>query len=435
MRFRASDAAAATGGRLLGPDVELDGASFDSRTLRPGQLFVPIVGERDGHDFIAAAVAAGAPAYLTAVGAAAGLEQATAIEVDDTGAALLRLAAWARDRLTAARVVGITGSVGKTSVKDFVAAIAARGWRTAAAERSYNNEQGLPITILAAPDDTQALVLELGMRGLGEIARLAEISRPDVGVVTVVAEAHTERVGGIEGVARAKAELVEALPPEGVAVLNADQPHVVAMAELTVASVLTFGTTAGDVRAVDVTLDAEARARFTLVTPAGEVDVRLGMPGRHMVTNATAAAAAALALDVAPHDIAAGLGAAQLSPWRMALQRAPSGAWVLNDAYNANPTSMAAALEALAALPAQRRIAVLGVMAELDDAPAAHRRIAAVAAELEITLVAVGTDLYGIEPVDDPLQVLASLAGDDAVLVKGSRVAGLEHVATRLLAG
>jgi UDP-N-acetylmuramoyl-tripeptide--D-alanyl-D-alanine ligase len=433
MRFRASEVAGATGGRLLGPDVELDGASFDSRTLRPGQLFVPIVAERDGHDYIAAAVAAGAPAYLTAIGAVAGLPQATAIAVDDTGAALLRLAAWARDRLMTARVVGITGSVGKTSVKDFVAAIASRDRRTAAAERSYNNEQGLPITILGAPDDTQALVLELGMRGFGEIASLAAVSRPDVGVVTVVAEAHTERVGGIEGVARAKAELVEALPPGGVAVLNADQPLVAAMARRTAARPLTFGATAGDVRAVDVDLDSQARARFTLVTPAGDVEVRLGAPGRHMVTNATAAAAAALAIDVAPDDIAAGLAAAQLSPWRMALERASSGAWVLNDAYNANPTSMTAALEALAALPAQRRIAVLGVMAELHDAPAAHRRIAAQAADLEITLVAVGTDLYGVEPVDDPLVVLGSLASSDAVLVKGSRVAALEHLAARLL--
>jgi UDP-N-acetylmuramoyl-tripeptide--D-alanyl-D-alanine ligase len=432
VRFRASDVAAATNGRLIGPDVELEGASFDTRTLVRGQLFVPVVGARDGHDFIDEATAAGAPAHLTATGRVGG---ATAIEVDDTAAALLRLAAWARHRLETARVVGVTGSVGKTSVKDLTAAVTARRWRTAAAERSYNNEQGLPVTILNAPDDTEALVLELGMRGFGEITRLAEVGRPTIGVVTLVAEAHTERVGGVEGVARAKAELVEALPPEGVAVLNADQPVVVDMARRTQARVVTFGAALGDVRAVDVRLDQAARARFTLVTPAGDADVALAVPGVHMVTNAAAAAAVGLALDVALADIAAGLAEARLSPWRMALEQTASGAWVLNDAYNANPTSMRAALDALGAIPADRRIAVLGVMAELRDPAEAHRAIADHAAALAITIVAVGTDLYGVEPVDDPLAALGSVAGGDAVLVKGSRVAGLEQVARRLVGG
>jgi UDP-N-acetylmuramoyl-tripeptide--D-alanyl-D-alanine ligase len=430
VRFRASDVAAATDGRLIGPDVALDGASFDSRTLRPGQLFVPVVGTRNGHDFIAAAIAAGAPAYLTAGDRVRG---ATAIEVADTAAALLRLAQWARHRLDTARVIGVTGSVGKTSVKDLAASVTAQRWRTASAERSYNNEQGLPVTILNAPDDTEALVLELGMRGFGEIARLSEVGRPTIGVVTLVAEAHTERVGGVEGVARAKAELVESLPPDGVAVLNADQPLVVGMARRTSARVVTFGTAGGEVRAVEVRLDDAARARFTLVTPAGDVDVALGVPGLHMVTNAAAAAAVGLALDVALGEIAAGLAAARLSPWRMALERTTSGAWVLNDAYNANPTSMRAALDALAALPARRRIAVLGVMAELRDPVAAHRAIADHAASLGITIVAVGTELYGVEAADDALDALGSVGRGDAVLVKGSRVAGLEHLAHRLV--
>ena len=231
MRFSARSAAEACGGRLVGEDVALDGASFDSRALRPGELFVPIVADRDGHDFIAAALAAGAPAYLTAGPIVAA---ATAIVVPDTAAALAALGRWARDGLAAgvgSRAVGITGSVGKTSVKDLAAAAVAARWRVAANPRSFNNEQGLPITLLGAPDDSEALILEMGMRGPGEIRQLCEIARPSIGVVTVVAPAHTERVGGIEGVARAKAELIEALPADGVAILNAGDPRVLAMAD------------------------------------------------------------------------------------------------------------------------------------------------------------------------------------------------------------
>jgi UDP-N-acetylmuramoyl-tripeptide--D-alanyl-D-alanine ligase len=430
MRFRAADVALATGGRVIGPDVEIDGASFDSRALRPGQLFVPLVAGRDGHDFAAAAVAAGAPAYLSARGAIASAG-GTAIAVDDTADALLRLARWARDRL-AARVVGVTGSVGKTSVKDLVAAVSAQRWRTAAAERSYNNEQGLPVTILGAPEDTEVLVLELGMRGFGEIAKLCAVGRPEIGVVTAIAEAHTERVGGLEGVARAKAELVEALPPDGVAVLNADQRLVAAMASRTAARTISFGLESGDVRAGDIHLDDAARARFRLDTPAGVADVHLAVPGRHMVLNAAASAAVGLVLDVPLESIVAALETARLSPWRMALRRAPSGAWVLNDAYNANPASMRAALDTLAALPAQRHMAVLGVMAELDDPVTAHRAIAEHAAALGVTVIAVGTSLYGVTPVDDPLGALGSVAGGDAVLVKGSRVAALERIGDHL---
>jgi UDP-N-acetylmuramoyl-tripeptide--D-alanyl-D-alanine ligase len=222
MLFRSSEAAAATGGRLHGPDVWIEGASFDSRSLRPGSLFVPIVAARDGHDHIADALSAGAAASLTSrpVGSLALPPGSTMIEVDDTAAALMALGGWARSRRPD-RVVGITGSVGKTSTKDLLAAALGSTLRTAASPRSFNNEQGLPVTILDSPDDTEVMVLEMGMRGLGEIARLCAVGRPSVGVVTVVGAAHTERLGGIEGVARAKGELVEALEPTGVAVLNA----------------------------------------------------------------------------------------------------------------------------------------------------------------------------------------------------------------------
>src|SRR5215213_2932332 len=198
MRYRASDVAAATGGMLFGPDVDLEGVSFDTRTMTPGQLFVALVAERDGHAFVADARARRAPAVLVQREP----DDGTSIVVADTAHALMRLGSWARSRI-AGDVVGVTGSVGKTSTKDLTRAALAAGRRTAANERSFNNEQGLPVTILNAPDHTEVLVLEMGMRGFGEIARLCEVGRPTIGIVTRVAAAHTERVGGIEGVARA----------------------------------------------------------------------------------------------------------------------------------------------------------------------------------------------------------------------------------------
>ncbi|MEY4175793.1 MAG: UDP-N-acetylmuramoyl-tripeptide--D-alanyl-D-alanine ligase, partial [Actinomycetota bacterium] len=236
MRFRASDVAAATGGRVVGPDCDIDGVSFDTRSIRQGQLFVPLVAARDGHDFVPAALQAGAAAYLSSRPARGG----TAIEVPDTLRGLMQLATHMRGRYTGP-LVGITGSVGKTSTKDLARAALSPSRRTWANDRSFNNEQGLPTTLLNAPDDTEVMVLEMGMRGFGEITELCRIARPTIGVVTRVAEAHSDRVGGIEGVARAKAELVQALPPDGVAVLNADDHRVRRMSESTDAEVLLFG--------------------------------------------------------------------------------------------------------------------------------------------------------------------------------------------------
>jgi UDP-N-acetylmuramoyl-tripeptide--D-alanyl-D-alanine ligase len=430
MRFRASDVASATGGTLFGPDVALDGVSFDSRSVRAGQLFVAIVAERDGHDYIPAALAAGAGASLTQREPGHG----TAIVVADTAAALLALGAWGRSRLHA-EVIGVTGSVGKTSTKDLTRAALGAGLRTFANEKSFNNDQGLPVTILAAPDDTEALVLEMGMRGFGEIARLCAVGRPTIGVVTRVAAAHTERLGGIDGVARAKAELVEALPASGAAILNADDPRVRAMASLTDAEAILFGRAEdAQVRLVDLRLDELARPRFTVVSPWGTVDVALGVSGEHMAINAAAALAVAGRCGVDLAGAAAALELASLSPWRMEIARTASGAVLINDAYNANPASMRAALETLAQMEVRgRRIAVLGVMAELEDPVSDHRTIAELVRDAGIELVAVGTDLYGQAPVDDPVAAIGSLAGDDALLVKGSRVAGLERVAALLL--
>jgi len=435
VKLLASEAAAAIGGRLVGPDVEFDGADFDSRSIRPGQLFVPITADRDGHDYIAEALAAGAATYLTSRPDPHRRDH-TAIEVADTGRALLALAQWARTRLDA-QVVGITGSVGKTSTKDMIAAACGAGRRTAVNLRSFNNDQGLPVTILNAPDDTEVLVLEMGMRGFGEIARLCEVARPDIGVVTVVGHSHTELVGGLDGVARAKGELVVALPGSGTAVLNADDERVAAMAARTGASVVTYGW-AGDVRPADIELDEIARAHFVVHSPWGRAEVVLPVPGMHMVSNATAALAVAGVVGVDIDDAAEALAHSVVSGMRMEVSRTRSGATVINDAYNANPTSMAAALDALASVHGRRHVAVVGKMAEIENPGPAHLQITAMAAELGVEMLPVGTGLYGgVEPIDDPADVpaaLGPLADGDVVLVKASRSVGLERVVEALLA-
>jgi len=422
---------------VFGRDVVVDGASIDSRSTRPGQLFVPIVDARDGHDFIGAALRAGAPAYLTS----GPLEAGTAIRVADTATALLDLGRLARTRLPD-RVVGITGSVGKTSTKDLLAEVLSASYATAANERSFNNELGVPLTLVEAPEGTEATIVEMGARGAGHIALLCDIARPTIGVVTVVAGAHLEQFGTLDDVARAKGELVEALPAGGTAVLNADDERVAAMATRTDARVLTFGTHGGDVRAEDIRLDDALRPGFRLRTPAGDADVRLAVHGVHQVTNALAAAAAGLAADVDLDAIVGALAGAELSALRMQLDTLASGARVVNDAYNANPASTLAALDALAALPAARRVAVLGTMAELGpDAAAEHARVAARARDLGIRIISVAEPAYAVTgpdavvDIDGALARLGRLDADDAVLVKASRVVGLERLAARLAAG
>jgi UDP-N-acetylmuramoyl-tripeptide--D-alanyl-D-alanine ligase len=430
MRMMASDAAAGIGGRLLGPDIEFDGASFDTRSIRPGQLFVPIVADRNGHDFIGLAYEAGAALHLTSEPDQFRKDH-TSIEVAHTARALMTLAGFCRKGSTAS-VVGVTGSVGKTSTKDLIAAACSSQRRTTANERSFNNEQGLPITILNAPDDTEVLVLEMGMRGFGEISSLCEVARPEIGVVTSVGYSHTERVGGIDGVARAKRELVEALPKRGTAVLNADDERVAHMARSTGASVLTFGL-GGDVRIIDLALDELARPRFTIESPWGSAAVSLAVSGAHMAMNAAAAIAVAGSLGVGLDAAVNALTDADVSGMRMEITELASGAIVINDAYNANPTSMRAALEALAAMDATRRFAVLGLMGELDDVAGGHHEVAQHAVSCGIDLIATGTDHYGIRPTDDPVAVLGALGPGDVVLVKASRSAGLERVVAQLV--
>lgn len=429
MRCSTAELAAHVGGELVGPDVVVDGASIDSRTIRPGQLYVPIVARRDGHAFIPAALAAGAPAYLTAQEPVGG---GTAIRVPDTSAALLALGAFARGRVGG--VVGITGSVGKTTTKDLLAGCLASTFPTAANVGSFNNELGLPLTLLDAQEDVRWAVLEMGVRRAGDLTRLAAVARPEVGVVTSVAMAHVEYMGDLDGVARAKGELVAALPASGVAVLNADDPRVRAMASRSACPVIEYGVDEGgaDVRAHDVALDRDLRPRFRLASPWGDAEVRLAMHGVHQVPNALAAATVALWCGVSIEAVAEALGTLRGSPWRMEVRHVPGGPVLVVDCFNAIPASAEAAVRSLAALPGERKLALLGVMAELGEQSASeHRRIARVAQELGVEVVGYETQLYGeayVSGLDEAVALLGTLGPADAVLVKGSRVARLEEV-------
>ena len=339
-----AEVAQATGGTLYdAPDPRLPVTGpvvHDSRQVEPGALFAAVVGERvDGHDYAAAAVDRGAVAVLAArpVGV-------PAVVVDDVVRALGRLARAVTDRAAGTTVVGLTGSAGKTGTKDLIAQLLGRIGSTVFTQGSFNNELGLPLTALRVAPDTRFLVLEMGARGKGHIAELTEITPPRIGAVLNIGAAHLGEFGSREGTAEAKGELVEALPPEGTAVLNADDPLVRTMAARTRARVVWFGESEqADVRAEDVRLDRAGRPAFTLVARGGSAPVALRLYGEHQVSNALAAAAVALecGLDVAAAADALS-GARSLSRWRMELTDRPDGVTVINDAYNANPDSMRA---------------------------------------------------------------------------------------------
>jgi UDP-N-acetylmuramoyl-tripeptide--D-alanyl-D-alanine ligase len=450
IRLTLAEVAAATGGRVIGDGGRtIDAVGTDSRSLPEGAaLFVALRGEQaDGHRFTGAAVEAGAAAAL-AEHAVDGLDT---VVVDDTWRAIRELGRSVRTRV-APTAVAITGSVGKTTVKDLSAAAVGAGRRVAAARGSFNNELGVPLTLLTLREGDEVLVAEIGARHVGDIAELAPLVAPDVSVVTAVAGVHLEVFGSIEAIERAKGELVEALGPDGVAILNAADPRVRAMAARAPAA-LTVGTPDADLHAEDVTLDDEARARFTARTPWGTVPVHVGVAGRHQVGNALLALAVAGHLGVDLAAAAAAMGDAAISPWRGEVTRR-GGLTVLNDAYNANPTSVVAALDTLTTLTVDgRAIAVLGEMAEIGPTSAdEHARVGAEVASRGIAqLVVVGDRAAplargALDAGMDPDAVVtvadAAAAGDhladevrtgDVVLVKASRVAGLEAVAERLL--
>jgi UDP-N-acetylmuramoyl-tripeptide--D-alanyl-D-alanine ligase len=451
-----AEVAALTGGRLVDvdqPDRQVTAeVVIDSRLTSPGALFVAIPGTRvDGHDYASAAVRAGAVGVVATrpVGV-------PAVVVEDSVAALARLARAVLDRLPELAVVGLTGSSGKTSTKDLLAQVLPALGPTVAPAGSYNNEIGLPLTALRCDSTTRYLVAEMGARGAGHIAALCEIAPPAIGLILNVGTAHLGEFGSRELVAAAKGELVEALPATGVAVLNADDPLVLGMATRTQAAVTTFGRGANaDVRAVDVVLDDAARASFNVVTPEGRAPARLQSHGEHHVGNALAAAAVArvAGLDVA--EVAARLSAATpKSRWRMEVVDRADGVTVVNDAYNANPDSVRAALHALVTMGKGRRTwAVLGEMRELGAAAdAEHDALGRLAVRLGVDrVVAVGAGAqllhYGataegswseapvyVADAEGAAAVLhADLQAGDVVLVKASRAAGLERVAQSLL--
>ena len=345
--------AAAVGGALADcpdPGVPVAGAAADSRLVEAGDLYVAIVGERaDGHDFADAAHAAGAVVTLGSRPAG----QPT-IVVDDPVAALGRLATHVLSKLPRATVVALTGSSGKTTTKDLIATLLEPLGPTVAPAGSFNTEVGLPLTVLRATAETRFLVLEMGARGIGHVADLCRIAPPDVAVVLNVGTAHLGEFGDRAAIAAAKGEIVEALGPDGVAVLNADDPLVAAMADRTRGTVLTFGAgPAAQVRTLDLELDEQARPRFTLRTPDGQTaPVQMGMVGEHLASDGVAAAAVAWRLGLPVPRIAQLLSSATpRSRWRMEVTTTPGGVTVVNDSYNANPDSMRAALRSLAARP------------------------------------------------------------------------------------
>lgn len=453
------------GGTLAGdPDAPLGSdVVIDSRRVVPGAVFVALPGERvDGHDFVAAAAAAGAGAALVEHPVDAPLPQ---VVVADAVAGLSSLARHVVADAAASGlvVVGITGSSGKTSTKDLVAQVLEAAGPTVAPPGSFNNEIGHPLTATRVDHATRFLVSELGARGVGHVAWLCSITPPRIGAVLNVGSAHLGEFGSVEAIAQAKGELVEALPADGWAVLNADDPRVAAMTARTSARVAAFSVTGepgwGHLRvwASGVTADDLQRHSFTLHAAGavvGAAPVALRVLGAHQVANACAAAAIALAAGLAVDAVARALSAASArSAWRMEVATSASGVVVLNDAYNANPDSMAAALTALAGLrrPGGRLVAVLGDMLELgDDAAAAHAAVGRRAREAGVDeLVAVGAfaaDLAGgfaddarvVQTVGDPGEAVAALRGrlaaGDVVLVKASRGLALERVAEELLA-
>ncbi len=453
-----AEVAACTDGVVVGADsntVVTGFASVDSRSVAPHGLFVAVAGQHiDGHEFAPAAVAGGAAGCLVSRPV-----DAPAVHVADTVVALGRLAAELRTRLTDCMVVAITGSQGKTSTKDLVHQLLARRGEAVASAGSFNNEIGLPLTVLRATATTRYLVLEMGARAPGDITYLCDLARPDIGLVLNVGVAHVGEFGTRAEIARAKGELVESLPVTGTAVLNLDDPLVAAMGGRTSAEVVTYGEDPrADVRLDQVCLDAGGYPGMTLSHGDDRAAVTLRLLGEHSARNGVAAAAVALTAGMALSDVTRGLSeATATSRWRMEPHERPDGVLVLNDAYNANPDSMLAALRTLVSVGRGRRrtVAVLGEMLELGAASRAeHMEVGRLVRRSGVDRLVVvgdgaravhegalaagaadGEESVVVADVPAALDLLtAELRPGDVVLVKGSRGVGLEVVAEALAA-
>lgn len=454
-----------TGGELLvgAGSTHVNGLAIDSREVQPGAAFVAFPGERvDGHSFAGDALRAGArvlvvtrdDAIVREAVAASGRPEVAVVLVDDATVAVESLGGWHRRKLRCP-VIGITGSTGKTTTKDFVRSVLSTRMTVVATQGNRNNEIGVPLTLMDAGTDTEALVVEMAMRGIGQIAHLCEIVRPTAGLITNVGVSHLEVLGSQEAIASAKSELVRAVPADGRVFLNGDDALSVAMVTQASAPVVTYGLGAElDVRAVDVTIADDGTPAFTLVTPEGDAGVRLPALGRHNVYNAVAAAAVGVYLGLSVDDIVLGLQEASFSKWRMETFESASGVTVINDAYNANPTSMRAALSALDDAPTNGvRIAVLGDMGELGSlSELAHfelgETVARSSADALVTVgelarriaegaVVAGMPREDVRPcatADEASEVLDDMIGPgDTVLIKASRMMGLEAIVERIM--
>ena len=438
--------AAACAGKLLGADAEFSEVLIDSRAVRVGDLFIALPGERvDGHDFVAAAARAGAAGAVVNRHVDAPLPQ---VLVTAVGTALTQAgAAWRA--AYCGTVLGVAGSNGKTTTKEMLSAILAQRGECLATRGNLNNHLGVPLTLLRLAARHRDAVIEVGANRAGEVAELVALARPAVGLITNAGAEHLEGFGSLEGVARAEGEMVAGLGADGIAIINADDEFAPLWRGMTRARVVDFGFAAGAaVRAADLRLQASAQGfatHFTLHSPSGSVPVALALAGRHNVSNALAAAAAALAAGASLQQVAAGLRTVQAVAGRMQFKPLAGGAWLIDDSYNANPSSARAALEVLAELPGRRWL-VLGDMAELGEhAAQSHRETGALARSLGVerlyafgALAALAADSFGAgaeryNDIDALAQAVGgALHGEVRLLVKGSRVNRLERLITAL---
>jgi len=448
MILRLSEVALWTHGTLSGKDLMVRGVAIDTRVPMQGALFVALKGDNfDGHDFVEKAKEAGAVALLVARPVASDLPQ---VVVTDTLLALGDLASHARAQ-QCARVVGITGSNGKTTVKTLVASILSLHGKTHVNAGNYNNEIGLPLSLLAMPDDTQYAVFEMGAGKPGDIDYLAAIARPEIGLVNNIGPAHLERMGSVEGVAETKGALYASLPAQGVAVINADETFATLFTSINRAGrTIRYGLYDASIKnGVDVSAEIRklgVESRFTLRTPAGDADVVLPLTGRHNVANALAAASIALALDVPLATIKQGLETAPVVKGRLVRHAMPGGWTLIDDSYNANPASTAAAIATLVEEPAEAWL-VLGDMRELGaQARELHAQIGALAKKSgiawlytvgELSRAAAAAFGEGAQHFPDQESLTRALAAEVRagvnVLVKGSRGSAMDRVVRALL--
>ncbi len=458
--MRADEIAQAAGAKLLQeggkPSRRISRVSTDTRDLARGAIFVALKGERyDAHDFLPRALDGGAAALLVSRADPSLLRLAeergaAVLRARGTMGALTRLAARQREMSTA-RVVAITGSTGKTITKDFTAAVLGRAGRVVASRASFNNEVGVPLTMLKVAAETDYLILEMGARGTGHIGKLCALARPEIGVVTNIGWSHMRFFRTRDNLARAKGELLESLPRTGMAVINADDEYAGFLRGLCSCRVTTFGYARGaDVRAEEVRMDKYGKVVFTLRTKGGgKTEVEVPLPGRHNVENALVAAAVGKIMGVDMESIAEGIANAETTGWRMEMIKKPEEITIINDAYNANPVSMRSALMALGDIAREKRaIAVLGDMGELGPvSEKAHLEVGKLAVDYGTDiLITVGRksrktaqaarerglprgSVFVTDGVDKAAEVLRAIVEPgDVVLVKGSRFLGLERL-------